>query len=337
MNKINVSVIGAGGISRVHFSALLKLQDQASLNTVVDIDLEAARTAADKYGAARSSTDLKDAVGDDTDAVFICTPTHLHEQAAVAALDAGKHVFCEKPLARTFEQAQQIVAAQKRSGKICSVGFVRRYDEEWLKFRTAVQDGAIGRPLVWHDVSCGSGPPKSWFHVDEQGGGPFLDGAIHTLDFGLYTFGPAEWVFTHGRTLNPEHTAIDTGSATVRYRSGDELLLAWSWGLPGDCRGTRVFELLGPKGTITWPAPGSSDASKDSSFGRFVINSGSEKEGHDFAADSLSRGYDLQVEQFLAAIRGETQVRADVRAGLEALKLALGLLESARTFNVVLL
>ena len=104
------------------------------------------------------------------------------------------------------------------------IGFVRLFDEEWLDWRSALKDNCIGCPVVWRDIAAvAAGPPDKWFHEDAQGGGPFLDGCIHSLDFGLFTFGPIDWVFCHGRTMKPAATAIDTGSATVRFMSGDEL------------------------------------------------------------------------------------------------------------------
>jgi len=181
MDKIGVSIIGCGGIAQVHLSALVQMLDQVRLVAAVDIVPEKARAAAEQYGIERWSASIDDALGSDTDVVFVCTPTNTHHQCAVPAFNAGKHVFCEKPLDRTLVHAQEILDAQKRSGKVGAVGFVRRYDQEWLLFRSLTQSGAIGRPVLWQDIAASSGPALHWFNLDEEGGGPFLDGAIHTI------------------------------------------------------------------------------------------------------------------------------------------------------------
>src|SRR5205814_10633829 len=135
-------------------------------------------------------------------------------------------------IGRTLPQAQAIVESSRRSGADMQIGFVRRFDLGWLVWRDALLAGKIGRPVVWRDFQSSPGQLAAWFQTDEQGGGPFLDGCIHNFDFGLWTLGPVEWVFAHLRTINPKQTALDTGTATIRFRSGDELALAWSWGLP---------------------------------------------------------------------------------------------------------
>ena len=254
-----------------------------------------------------------------------------------------KRTFCEKPMARTREQGEAMLAAQKSSGAPLQVGFVRRFDAEWLTWREAVLSGKIGRPVVWRDIMAGAGPWHApWFNQDEKGGGPFLDGCIHNLDFALFTFGPADWVFAHGRTLRDENTAIDTGSATIRFQSGDELLLAWSWGLPNDCNGGRVFELFGPKGILKFPG-GAPDENGNKNF---VVTRGTpvqngklgeaiDDEKIAFPSDALGSGFKEQMDEFIAVARGEKVPRASGEAGLNSLNLALAILESAHTESKV--
>ncbi len=295
-----------------------------------DINL-AAGAFAEKYSIPRWVGDYRELL-DDVDAVLICTPTHLHAPIAIDALTAGKAVFCEKPLARTIAQADDMLKAQKASGGVLQVGFVRRFDEEWLAWRDAVLGDRIGRPVVWRDVAASAGPAGRWFLDEAIGGGPFLDACIHSIDFGLFTFGPVDWVFCHGRTLKPSATAIDTGTATVRFTGGDELLLAWSWGLPEGCRGSRVFEILGPGGLIAWPG----DDPKDSPTRRFVIQTGKDAKSEvRVPRDSLTPAYDRQMDHFIDAALGRTPVAAGGIEGRQALSVALAILDSARSGQVV--
>ena len=335
MAKLKVGIVGAGGISEAHLPRLSERNDAVELVGVADINSEAAQRIAEKYGIGSVVNEYQELLPQ-VDAILICVPTHLHAPIAIAALEAGKSVFCEKPLARTMEQADAMREAVQKNDGILQTGFVRRFDDEWLAWRDAVQASKIGRPIVWRDVAAGAGPAALWFGRDEQGGGPFLDGCIHNFDFALHTFGPAQWAFCHGRTFRNEqdgYTAIDTGTATVRFASGDELLLAWSWGLPSGCSGTRVFEMLGPQGTLTWPQ-GKSESKPDERF--FVVNSGDDHtEEVTFPRNSLGTGFARQMDEFIEVAQKRAQPRAGVEEGHAALRLALAVLQSGRSGEVV--
>ena len=325
MSQLKIAVVGGGGISAAHLPRLAQ-RDDVELVGLADLN-PAARETAKKFGIARFVADYKELLPL-CDAVLICVPTFLHADIACEALRAGKAVFCEKPLARTLEQSDRIAAAVRESGAPFQVGFVRRFDDEWLNWRQAVQSDKIGRPVVWRDVASGPAP-GAWFVRDEQGGGPFLDGCIHNFDFALSMFGKAQWAFCHGRSLGEGHTAIDTGNATVRFESGDELSLLWSWGLPPGCRGGRIFEILGPQGVMSWPA------SQNAESPHFVINRGENSEEVSYPAGALTAGFARQMDEFVAVARGETQPRAGIEEGRAALQLALAVLESARSSHVV--
>lgn len=331
MSKLRIGVIGGGGIAHAHLPTLHKRSDAVELVGVADVNPETAAATAAKYEMPRHVTDYHELLPG-TDAVLVCTPTHLHAGIAADALNSGKAVFCEKPMARTVAQAEAMLAASAAGTAPLQIGFVRRFDDEWLAWRDAARAGKIGRPLVWRDIQAGAGPIHApWFTTEEKGGGPFLDGCIHNLDFGLFTFGPVEWVFAHGRTLRESNTALDTGTATVRYRSGDELLLAWSWGLPKGCGGGRIFEFLGPSGTMRWPQEEPPAADQR----RFVINHGESEESVSFPANALSVAFERQMDEFIAVAQGQQQPRAGGRDGLDALRVALAILESGRTQQVI--
>jgi myo-inositol 2-dehydrogenase/D-chiro-inositol 1-dehydrogenase len=336
MGKLRVGLVGAGGIVEAHLPRLSERGDAVELVGVADINREAAQKLADKYGMAHVAGDFHELLPH-IDALLICVPTHLHAPIAVTALEAAKAVFCEKPLARTIEQAHTIAAALQKTGGVLQVGFVRRFDDEWLAWRSALRDNRIGQPIVWRDVAASAGPPSQWFFRDEQGGGPFLDGCIHNFDFALHTFGPAQWAFCHGRTFSEtqdSHTAIDTGTATVRFVSGDEMLLAWSWGLPAGCQGARVFEMLGPQGTLTWPQ-GDPYHDYGAAQRHFIIHNGSTREEVNFPGNSLTTAFAQQMDEFIEVAQRRQTPRAGITEGQAALQLALAVLQSARSGEVV--
>ena len=324
---MKIGIIGAGGIAGAHLPHLAA-HSEVELAAIADINATAAQAQAEKFGIARVAADFR-AWLPDVDAVLVCVPTWLHGEMAVAALRAGKAVFCEKPMARTAQQAEAMVEAANASGAPLQIGFVRRFDAEWLAWREAVLAGKIGRPVVWRDVMAGPGPEWApWFTDDAKGGGPFLDGCIHNLDFALFTFGPAQWVFAHGRTLQESHTAIDSGSATIRFVSGDELLLAWSWGLPQGCTGGRVFEIFGPQGIVKFPG----GAPDEQGNRRFVVDGGrAGQEEIPFPANALGDGFKEQMNEFIAVVQREKNPRAGGAEGLASLQLALAILQSARS------
>lgn len=338
MPKLRLGVIGGGGIASAHLPHLRQraVEGEIELVGIADVNSAAASTAK-KYDVERFVTDYRELLPD-VDAVLICVPTHLHAEIAVEALSEGKSVFCEKPMARTLEQADAMCDAAQKSGAALQIGFVRRFDDEWLAWREAVLSDQIGRPVVWRVVASGSGPGAAWFTQDQQGGGPFLDGCIHNFDFALHTFGPAQWVFCHGRTLNKANTAIDTGTATVRFQSGDELMLAWSWGLPKGHCGAYVFEFLGPHGTLTWPRAEEPEATERC----FIINRNEVDDGHvedgqivRFPIDSLEQGFKRQIDEFIAVAQGRKKPCAGGKESRKSLHLALAVLESARNGQVV--
>jgi predicted dehydrogenase len=329
MSKLRIGVVGAGGITGAHLPHLQKRSDAVELTAVADVNAEAAASLAKQYGMSFHTTDYRELLSR-VDAILVCVPTFLHYEVVMAALEAGVAIFCEKPFTRTLEDAEKLHEAASASRVPVQVGFVRRFDDEWLAWGNEVQNTAVGRPVVWRDVAA-SVRPGVWFCQDELGGGPFLDGCIHNLDFGLMTFGPAQWVFCHGRTMGEGNTAIDTGTATVRFQSGDELLLAWSWGLRPGCVGARVFEVLGPQGTIQWPR----DAPDFAESPRFTINSGESQRDVPFPGDALQQGFIRQMDEFIEVAQGNKKPTVGTKEGVESLRPALAILESARSGEIV--
>jgi predicted dehydrogenase len=325
MEKLKVGLIGAGGIASVHAN-ILSRDERVELVGVADVHAPAAEAFASRYGLRHQASDYS-ALIPHIDAAIVAIPTHLHSQAAASLLRAGKAVFCEKPLARTREQAQEILDAQSASGAPLQVGFVRRFDAEWQAWAEVVRGGRIGSPVVWRDVQAHAGPNSAWYYEDEQGGGPFLDGCVHNYDWALQLFGPAQWAFCHARSFRGS-SAFDTGTATVRFQSGDELLISWSWGLPPRTSGGSVFEVLGPYGALTFQREGEGAP-------YFQIKQDDVVRREPIDPDALSKAYEAQMDEFVRVARGETAPTAGGADGVAALELALAVLESARIQQVV--
>ncbi|HEY8487226.1 MAG TPA: Gfo/Idh/MocA family oxidoreductase [Limnochordales bacterium] len=352
---IRLALLGCGRFGWRHLEAFQHLGSARAV-VVADIDEARARETARHFSIPHYTTDFREAAcWPDVEAVDICLPTYLHAEAVQVAAEAGRHIFCEKPLALTPEQARQAVAACRRAGVKLQVGFCRRFDNGWLAAAQVIRSGVLGRPVVWRHATGTPGAPQPWFFDIDKGGGPFVDGAIHWYDFGRFLFGEAESVVASTSTLQPGRTAPDTGVVSVRFASGDQLQLLWSWGLPAGVRVDELHEVLGPRGALTMvPRHGLEDA---------VVNgalSGAEAHGTRPGANGVdpgSLGYlwlmradrmgpepvayqrNNMVEDELAAFVRAVQSDAEPAVGGEeavaALEIAWAVLESARSGRVV--
>jgi hypothetical protein len=161
-------------------------------------------------------------------------PPGLHPDQVVAAAEAGKHVFCEKPMAMSVAEAERMAQACDDSGVLLQIGFVRHFCNEWLKLRELIQSGAIGRPVVWRSVSGGSGAPTPWFFEQERSAAGRSSTARCTTmtSPASHSARPAASapISAHMKEIGD---AWDTGTAVVDFDSGDQLIMCWSWGLPG--------------------------------------------------------------------------------------------------------
>ena len=144
----------------------------------------------------------------DVDVIDICTPTHLHHEMVLQAAAAGKHIICEKPLARTVTQAQEMIRVCRNAGVRLFVAHVVRFFPEYALAKAQVQAGKVGKPAVVR-LSRGSYRPKkpsgNWFLDIEKSGGMMLDLMIHDFDYARWISGEVESVFAKNvSTLHPD-------------------------------------------------------------------------------------------------------------------------------------
>ena len=249
---IKLGVIGCGGIARHHAKTIQEGVRGISIVAAADLLPDALMSFGADFGVASLHADYRKMLAlVNVDAVCVALPTHVHRKAVVDAAAAGKNVFCEKPMARSLSDCDAMIDACKGAGVTLMIGQVRRYDTDWGAWKKIVQNGTIGRPVLWRQTAGGPGP-GSWYMDDKKGGGPFLDGCVHNWDYANLVFGkPAVAVGSMMRLADT--TALDTGSVAVRYESGDAVVLNWSWGLPQGVRAGSMTDILGPKGVVHFP------------------------------------------------------------------------------------
>ena len=144
---LGAAVVGMGQVGPVHARVISELRD-LRLVSVCDIDEERARSAAEQFSAEQWTTDYSNILQDEqVDAVFVCTPDHLHREPAVAVAEAGKHLFVEKPLASNLADADAIIDAADAAGITFTVGHVFRFDVNFAKIKEAATDPEFGEPL----------------------------------------------------------------------------------------------------------------------------------------------------------------------------------------------
>jgi predicted dehydrogenase len=329
MPEIGFGFIGCGGIHNAHAPHLVDNPD-AFIACAMDVSEEAAKAHCEKYETEAWTTDLDELLArDEVQAVVVCTPTGYHPEAVIAAAEAGKHVLCEKPMAMTVAECERMAEACEQAGVVLQIAFVRHFCNEWLKLREVIQEGMIGRPVLWRSVSGGSGAPTPWFFDREIGGGPFIDGAVHSYDFARFIFGEAASVFADLRRLKKGTTAWDTGTALVNFESGDQQMLAWSWGLPGfgyKVRAEGMHDVLGPLGAIVFPGEG-----------KLQVNLADGEHAVEFEADTGSDWFRRQMAHFIECVKTGKQPVTGAREGIEATRIAEGILQIGDEPRVVAL
>ncbi|NLC56607.1 MAG: Gfo/Idh/MocA family oxidoreductase [Armatimonadetes bacterium] len=333
MSSIGFGIIGCGGISNVHLTALSK-RDDARVVCVADVNPEAAKAQAERYQVAKWVTDPAELVAmPEVQAVVVCTPTFRHAEGVLAAAAAGKHVLCEKPISLSLEEADQMIAACEKAGSLFMVAFVRRFCNEWLKLRDIIREGRLGRPVVWRTANASSGPASPWFLDAEKGGGPFIDGCVHDWDFARFTFGEPEKVVASISRMKETTTALDTGTAIVKFKSGDEIVRTWSWGLPGTaCSGQSMQDVIGPKGALRFPgAP--AEGSKLNYF--YYIDGDGKEHPIEYEHTGGQEWFDAQMDHFVTCVREGRRPCVTGEDGRNATELALAVLKAGASRETV--
>ncbi len=303
--KVQIGIVGTG-IGRWHIESYSEVE-QAEIAAICDIDQARLKEAADKYGVERIFTDFKQVCDDDgIDAVSICVPNSLHHEVAVYALNAGKHILCEKPLADTIEHGRLILDAATAHPELTAlVGMKFRYGGEAQHIRGLVDSGEMGQVYYGWSTYLRNldGIPKSgWFSTKAMsGGGALIDNGVHLLDVTWFLMGCPKPVSACGMTtqdLAPVGVANrewakqgaafdveDFGCGIIRFENDAAAMLdnAWASFVPQEVIHIRVlgsgggaelypFQVTGEDtdGGMTDLTPAASDLTEKSQFAHFV-------------------------------------------------------------------
>lgn len=223
MAKLKVGVIGNGGISGEHLKAYAKNPD-VEIYALCDINPERLNKRGDEYNvpAQRRFADVNEMLEKcpEIEACSVCTWNAAHAKCAIAALNAGKHVLCEKPMAMNAQEALEMQEAAKRSGKLLMIGFVRRFGNDCDIMKDFVDNGYFG-DIYYAKATYlrRNGAPGGWFGNKQlSGGGPLIDLGVHIIDLCRYIMGNPKPVSVYGATFNKLHDRPNVKSG-VAYQS----------------------------------------------------------------------------------------------------------------------
>ncbi|BDI22181.1 Gfo/Idh/MocA family protein [Herbiconiux sp. L3-i23] len=325
---LRVGVVGLGWAGQQHMEAYHAL-DGVELVAIAGMEEGPLAELAEKFGVEHAVRDWTDLVAiEGLDAVSVAVPTFLHAPITIGALEAGLHVLCEKPIARTGDEAAEMVAAARSAGRVLEVAFNhrRRGDVEALK--AAVDAGTIGRPYHARSIwlrRAGIPSLGSWFTNREMaGGGPLIDLGVHVLDYTLHLFGEpavtAVSAVTHAelgprgrggagdgkQQVGSAYEVEDLATVLLRLEGGGSIVIETSWAAYRPAGDEFGITLYGTEGgadlRVVDYAPS----------GELTIFGGDGEEITDVAVDAdPGRGHEAVVETFIEKVRDRAQWAAN--------------------------
>jgi myo-inositol 2-dehydrogenase/D-chiro-inositol 1-dehydrogenase len=223
-NRVTIGIIGAGRIGRVHAEALSFRLPEAVAAAIADVNPAAAQEVANRCRIPRVVDNPEEILADrDIQAVLICSSTDTHADLITRAAQAGKHIFCEKPIDHDLARIDSALAAVEAAGVKLQIGFNRRFDPNFARVRSAVVRREIGVPHLLHIISRDPAPPPLAYV--KVSGGMFLDMTIHDFDMARFLIGDEiqEVYASADVKIDPEIGKagdVDTAVVLLRFRNG---------------------------------------------------------------------------------------------------------------------
>ena len=223
--KLGVGVIGLGRLGSSYAKYLNGRIAGSKLVAVSDVNEEAATTLAGELGVSKKYSRYEDLIADaEVEGVVIVSPTSTHQEIVAAAANQGKAIFCEKPLSISLAAAEEMQRTVEQTGVFFQMGFMRRFDKGYLAAKQKIDEGAIGKPVVFKSSSRDPYRPSLEYLDPAHSGGLFIDCGIHDLDLARWYMGDIASVYSIGGTLAyPEMKAIgdiDNAITSLYFTSG---------------------------------------------------------------------------------------------------------------------
>ena len=349
---IKVGVIGTGGISGVHLGGYSR-NPNAEIYALCDINEKNLAKRAEEYKVSRTFTDYREMLAlKELDAVSVCTWNSAHAECAIAALRAGKHVLCEKPMALNTAQAQEMEKAAKESGKLLMIGFVRRFGNDCAVLKDFIDSGSFGE-IYYAKAQYlrRKGCPGGWFgDKSRSGGGPLIDLGVHVIDLCRYLMGGPQPVSVYGATFSKlgdrrhikdargySSTVVskddifdveDMATALIRFDNGAVLSVEASFSLNTE-KDVGNIELFGTKAGCKLDP----ELTIFTDMNDYLANVKLAQS----TALSFDGLFDNEINHFVECIETGKPCRNPAQDGVTLMKILDGIYESARTGHEVLL
>jgi myo-inositol 2-dehydrogenase/D-chiro-inositol 1-dehydrogenase len=330
---LNIGIIGAGRIGKVHLESISYHVKNATVTAMADPFMnEETEKLIRSYGVSKVTKDYKDILNDkDIDAVLVCSSTDTHAAISIEAINAGKHVFCEKPVDHSIEKIQAVADALKEHPDIkFQVGFNRRFDHNFAAIRKAYDDGKIGEAHILKITSRDPEPPNPAYI--KVSGGIFLDMTIHDFDMACFlTDSDVEELYVNSAVLvDPaigEQGDVDTAIITMKMANGALAVI--------DNSRKAVYgydqraELFGSKGMV---------ATSNDTVSSAVISNADGVTGEKplfFFLERYMGSFSEEMRQFTEAVINDTEVPVGIHAGLQSVKIGLAARKSVEEHRPV--
>ncbi len=256
MTAVRICLVGAGRAGMVHARNYQQNVPDASVVAVVDADLGRAKMAARELGVELCFANINRAIQEaEFEAVCIATPTFTHAEVAIAAAQAGKHVFCEKPMAITLEECQAMIDVAQEAGVRLQIGFMRRFDPSFMAAKQKIEEGAIGEVMIVKSLGRGPGLPPRWACDPQTSNGLLAEVNSHDFD-SIRWLADSEYERVYAEADNfkcPDlqaefPTFFDNAIVSLRMQNGVMALM------DGTCPATYGYdarmEILGSQGVM---------------------------------------------------------------------------------------
>ena len=325
--RLKIGLVGLGRLGHVYARDLSSRIPESHLVAVADIKHDLARATADEFGASHCHFTADDLIANpDVDAVVIASPTHTHGEIVSAAMRARKPTFCEKPLALSLDECRAMQAAVDRSGAFFQMGFMRRFDPGYAAAKRQIDDGRIGRPVVFKSTSRDPFRPSVEYANPASSGGMLVDMGIHDFDLARWFMGDVAAVSAIGATLvYPELGAVgDIDNAIASLEFADGRLGVVDLTRNGIYGYDISTELLGSEGTLRIGYLRETPV--------FVMTKNSVS--HDtvpYFMERFERAYTLQLQNFASNVLEDRPPPITIHDGIEALRVALAATAAFKT------
>ncbi|WHP30882.1 Gfo/Idh/MocA family oxidoreductase [Trabulsiella odontotermitis] len=342
---LNIAIVGTGNISHHHIQGYLQFPERCRIVALVDIYPEKARDKKARYGLSHARVYashqqlLED--GANIDIVDVCTPPYVHAEISIAALRAGKHVLCEKPMAASLEECDAMIAAQQASGKQLSIIAQNRFTDAFWRLKAAVNSGLAGKfchaqvDSLWWRGHCYY---DLWWRGtwEKEGGGCTLNHAVHHIDAMLWLLGVPDDVSAMMSNVAHNNAEVeDLTSAIFRYHNGALAQLTASVVHHGK---EQKIVIQGEKARISAPWKTVAFQSADNGFPEDAHDTDREARLNALHDATPSLPWTLhagQVDNLLSAIEHNTPPLVDGLQGKRALEVITAIYASAITGRIV--